>query len=449
MEFYGRSMHDGPGPMRGPEEYEALLATLPFGKRLPTAIYVYRDALATCACSASRLIADIAQAHRLGGEFNLVKFHTGAPKVTFLCYPAFLDDPHPALAQAVLIDLISGKIRKTDYSRNPNPPILHRKETFLAPDHPRRAEFAALTVAEEAAGLYEDTTTIGFKLNWQKLLATKGIAFKGHALIEQTCGPSPEQRPETIIDRHKTAITRFDFSKPIKTLFEHALLKPGMTVFDYGCGPGSDVTGLTLMGFVAGGWDPVFRSEAPKSRADIVNIGYVLNVIEDPAERVETLIAAWTLSQRLLVVSALIRETVPAERAVAFGDGILTHRKTFQKYFDQHELQAYIEDAIDQTAVPVALGIFYVFRDQSDLQTFLVSRTRRTVTWDSLGLRAGHRAIHSGEEAGCPGEKQGADRRFLDQSPATWPIAIARGICPLGRVAGEGRHTEAGAPDTV
>ena len=130
------------------------------------------------------------------------------------------------------------------------------------------------------------------------------------------------------------------------------------------------------MGFVAGGWDPVFRSEAPKSRADIVNIGYVLNVIED-RERVETLIAAWTLSQRLLVVSALIRETVPAERAVAFGDGILTHRKTFQD-FDQHELQAYIEDAIDQTAVPVAVGIFYVFRDQSDLQTFLVSRTRRT-----------------------------------------------------------------------
>lgn len=198
--------------------------------------------------------------------------------------------------------------------------------------------------------------------------------------------PAPEQRATPTVARHKTALTRFDFSKPIKTLFEHGLLKAATTVFDYGCGPGSDVVGLESMGFAVGGWDPVFRPDAPKKGADVVNLGYVLNVIEDPAERVETLVDAWSLSQRLLVVSALIRETVPAERAVAFGDGILTNRNTFQKYFDQHELQTYIEDALEETAVPVALGIFYVFRYPSELQTFLLARTRRTVSWESLGL---------------------------------------------------------------
>lgn len=149
------------------------MATLPFGKRLPTAIYLHRDALDSCAYPASGFIAELAQAHQVGGEFNLVKFHTDAPKVTFLCYPKFFDDPHPSLQRAILIDIASGKVRKTDYTGNPNPPILHRKETFLPPDHPRGAEFVALTAAEEAAGLYDDPTTIGFKLNWQRLVASK------------------------------------------------------------------------------------------------------------------------------------------------------------------------------------------------------------------------------------------------------------------------------------
>ena len=363
------------------------MRTLPFGKRLPTAIYLHRDALDSCACPASGFIVELAQTHQVGGEFNLVKFHTDAPKVTFLCYPEFFDAPHPSLERAILIDIVSGKFRKTDYIGNPNPPILHRKETFLPPDHPQRAKFVALTSAEEAAGLYDDTTTIGFKLNWQKLVVSKGIAYQGHTLLRLAEKPVLEQRATLTVDRHKTALTRFDFSKPIKTLLEHGLLKAATTVFDYGCGPGSDVAGLESMGFPVGGWDPVFKPDAPKKEADVVNLGYVLNVIEDPVERIETLIEAWSLSQRLLVVSALIRETVPAERAVAFGDGVLTNRNTFQKYFDQHELQTYIEDALEETAVPVSLGIFYVFRDPSELQTFLLARTRRTVSWERLGVR--------------------------------------------------------------
>ena len=36
-----------------------------------------------------------------------------------------------------------------------NPPILHRKETFLHPTHPLHAKFARLTQQEEKAGLLE------------------------------------------------------------------------------------------------------------------------------------------------------------------------------------------------------------------------------------------------------------------------------------------------------
>jgi hypothetical protein len=58
-------------------DYQRFLTNLPFGKRLPNAIYIH---------------------------------------------------------QTVTIDLVSGCARHTDYAGNPNPPILHRREQFLPPD---------------------------------------------------------------------------------------------------------------------------------------------------------------------------------------------------------------------------------------------------------------------------------------------------------------------------
>jgi hypothetical protein len=80
------------------------------------------------------------------------------------------------------VDLVTGKVRHRDYADNINPPILHRKETFLPAGHALRAQFEALTRAEETAGLYERTATIGFKLNWEKLLKSKGLVIRGHTL---------------------------------------------------------------------------------------------------------------------------------------------------------------------------------------------------------------------------------------------------------------------------
>ena len=76
---------------------------------------------------------------------------------SLMCYPRFFENPHPALRHAVTIDLVSGKARHTDYAGNPNPPILHRKESLLPAEHPQRGEFEELTRQEEAAGLYEQT----------------------------------------------------------------------------------------------------------------------------------------------------------------------------------------------------------------------------------------------------------------------------------------------------
>lgn len=259
--------------LRGPE-FKALLRTLPFGKRLPSAVYVHREALAAASGRISEVVSELIQVHEIGAEFNIIKFHLDTPKLTFLEYPQFFEDPHPALAHSILVDLSSGKRRAFDYTSNPNPPILHRKETFLLIDDPRAPKFAALTAAEEAEGLYEDTTTIGFKLNWEKLLAAKGLGYSGENLVRSSSPRNDAAAPAPSIDRHKTALTRFDFSKPIKTIFEHGLLRQNSTILDYGCGPGSDVAGLRSMGYEVDGWDPVFRPESQKKPAEVVNLGY-------------------------------------------------------------------------------------------------------------------------------------------------------------------------------
>jgi SAM-dependent methyltransferase len=237
--------------------------------------------------------------------------------------------------------------------------------------------------------LYQHPATIGFKLNWERLLKERGLVIQGHRLEKGQHEPVLEKASEPVIERHKTAMTRYDLSKPVKTLLEYGILKPEATFFDYGCGQGSDVRGLQALGHAAEGWDPVHRPEVPKREADIVNMGYVLNVIEDPAERLESLVDAYRHARRLLVVSGLIQETVESDRAAQYRDGIVTRRNTFQKFFEQQELQQYIEDALDSTAVPVALGVFYVFRDPADQQDFLSARSRRAIDWTQISTRLG------------------------------------------------------------
>ncbi|MEY4228106.1 MAG: hypothetical protein RLZ84_698, partial [Actinomycetota bacterium] len=55
--------------------------------------------------------------------------------------------------------------------------ILHRKETFLHRGDPRWEGFAEITAAEEKAGLYADTSTIGYRNQWQMLLKSKGFSL--------------------------------------------------------------------------------------------------------------------------------------------------------------------------------------------------------------------------------------------------------------------------------
>ncbi|NBO57084.1 MAG: DNA phosphorothioation-associated putative methyltransferase, partial [Actinobacteria bacterium] len=129
-----------------------------------------------------------------------------------------------------------------------------------------------------------------------------------------------------VVERHKTAIPREGISRPIRHAVLRGLLTSGMSVLDYGSGRGDDAARLRRACLTVQAYDPHFAPGTPRP-ADFVNLGFVLNVIEDPDERRRVLHHAWKLARRVLVVSVLQGD--PGNRS-RYRDGTLSGTGTFQ-----------------------------------------------------------------------------------------------------------------------
>jgi len=114
---------------------------------------------------------------------TIIKLRRHEPKISYLAYPSFEDDAHPSLTTSVRVDLRSFHLKYRDFTDSSDPPILHRKEEFVPADYPTRSLFAALTRAEEAAGLYEQPEAIGTRARWELLLKTRHLGLAGHQLV--------------------------------------------------------------------------------------------------------------------------------------------------------------------------------------------------------------------------------------------------------------------------
>jgi DNA phosphorothioation-associated putative methyltransferase len=153
------------------------------GKLLPNALYIHRTALEALD---PLLRADDGCARAYLGEIegaDLIKLHRHSGKVSYLVYPDFDADPPPALLRSIKFNLRTREIESTDYAASPNPPVLHRKETFLLPDDPRRSKFDRLTRQEERAGLLDDTASIGTRSGWNDRVRDRGYALRWHRLV--------------------------------------------------------------------------------------------------------------------------------------------------------------------------------------------------------------------------------------------------------------------------
>ncbi len=343
------------------------------GKHLPNALYVHTAALSHL----DPLLRDYErQARNLvnsNDRATIIKFATDRPKVSYLYYPDFDRDPHPQLHQSIVVDLASEEVSVRQYHNSHNPPILHRKETFVTQDYPFYDIFAELTQEEVALGLLDNSRHIGTLQEWTRWLLQQGISLVDHHVACPI--DSPVAGKQTIlIERHKAAIKRSELSRPVRIAVEANLFKEGTTFFDYGCGHGEDVKRLQELGYSSFGWDPYYRPKAEFVTADIVNLGYIINVIEDIVERREALIRAWELTRKVLIVSAQVLVDDRRRGLVAYGDGIVTNRNTFQKYYEQEELKLYIEQVLGVESIPAGLGIYVVFRQEAEAESFRASR---------------------------------------------------------------------------
>ena len=157
-----------------------------------------------------------------------------------------------------------------------------------------------------------------------------------------------EHPAKSTIARHKTAIKRQSFSLPVKCMLRDGVLDSSRTFLDYGCGHGQDVTMLSDIDIDSSGWDPVHRPDGERKQADVVNLGYVINVIEDATERQQVVLKAWELCNTVLTVAAQVEFAAP--------------------------------EKMEADALSAAPGVFYIFKNEEVKQQFVATKYHRRLT---------------------------------------------------------------------
>lgn len=358
---------------------------------MPGAIYMHKTAIGLLPEELLELIEKISiNLNIKKNQWQVLKLYKRDFKLTLLNYPTFFEEPYPPLLHSYTIHLAELGIRKADYSKSENPPILHRRETFLSPDHPQKDFFSNFTKEGEAIGLYKNNRTIGFKQNWERLIKRKGyyLDVEGHLQpLSDKATPVNENPFNGDIERHKTAISRGTLSVPLFLIAKRGYLNGNYTVLDYGCGKGDDLKELEKHGVDCIGWDPMHRPDTTIEKRDIVNLGFVINVIEEKEERIETLKKAYSYTNKLMIVSAMLGNEKIYGRFKPYKDGVITARNTFQKYFMQGELQQYIESNLEDKAIALGPGVFAIFKDKLEEQHYLLERQRTHHKWRQLSSR--------------------------------------------------------------
>jgi DNA phosphorothioation-associated putative methyltransferase len=392
-----------------------LMSTI--GKKVARHHYIHITSIESLpAHDAKELIAAALQAigPEASARVNVVKIPDELAYVSLLSYPDFETDPFPALEDSWTWHL-NGDVTYRTYGHSLNPPILHRKELLVPSDWPGRPQWVQLTETAESIGLFDETRLIGFRLNWERAIASRGYQLDGYQLIAignetapaVAAGEVAHAITEGEILRYRTALSRSSLSAPIQALLRHELLSHEVTLFDYGCGRGDDIEALTCEGYAAKGWDPHYAPTNPVESADLVNLGFVVNVIEDPAERVEAIRSAFKLAKRAMVVAVMLPGSKVA--GVPWRDGYRTERDTFQKYFSQDEFRDYLELVLETQVTLVGPGVALIFRDKEWEQQFLLRKYRRLHVAEWLVQKA---------RSGIRRSRENAPRRRAEARPS-------------------------------
>lgn len=183
--------------------------------------------------------------------------------------------------------------------------------------------------------------------------------------------------------------------------------------------------GLLESGVKASGWDPHFAPLQPIQAADIVNLGFVVNVIEDFDERVEVVGRAYSLAERLLVISVMLANDY-CTVGQPMNDGVVTKRRTFQKYYSQAEIIAFVKAVLDEEPIPVSPGVLYVYRDKNWEQQFYENRNKSKRAFQRTGF-SGNKPAHISHRTISIQEKYTKYKKSLE---SLWDTCLALGRMP-------------------
>ena len=290
----------------------------------------------------------LANTHR----WNLLKIARDKTRVSFMWYPGFYENPHPALDGSASVNLAAGTVKYSKATKNPV--ILHRKETFISRNDHHYEKFQQLTTQEESAGLYAKNilNKIGRRDYWDMLLEEKELVIVDHCLQKNSVLTTPIMPISA-----KTAIGRQSSSVSAKMAVD--MVQPTDTIFDWGCGRGDDLKYYEANGIVAEGWDPHFKpsphpSECAHGSFNFVVCSFVLNVIRDTSERQHCIEQVYDFlpdgGRALFVVRTAKDIHLQAEKnnwGWLQTGGWITGKGTFQIGFNQSELEKCVCDVFD------------------------------------------------------------------------------------------------------
>ncbi|HDY91003.1 MAG TPA: DNA phosphorothioation-associated putative methyltransferase [Pseudoalteromonas sp.] len=382
-------------------KYRDLVKKLKHGKSLPTAIYLHKSSL-EIALQPELLsfIQSTINQLNINEPWNLLKLYKRDLKFTLLNYPDFDNYAYPALNTSYTIDAAELTIKTTNYSNSDNPPILHRKETFILPSYNNYNAFKKITNEGEQIGLYQNTKSIGFKQQWQNLIKRKGYKLDEKGMLHKVAEvkqPKIEQKTEKI-QRHLTAINRDRLSAPFQKLAKYGYLNGDYSILDYGCGLADDATELEAHGLNINAWDPVHRPNGCKQNSDIVNLGFVLNVIENVHERTETLKNAYQCTNQLLLVSVMLANEAKQEHFKQYKDGVITKWNTFQKYYSQAQIRAYIEQTLNVKTMAFGQGIIAIFKCPQLEEAHHLELQFQNYNWQHITQKAPLKALPKAQQ---------------------------------------------------
>ena len=302
----------------------------------------------------------------LGFRHNVVKVAKDLQSVTLLWYPHLDTYAHPYLKESLMIPLDKSlPIKKIESTENPV--ILHRLETMLSINNPRKKFLTRLTAKEEEIGMFskQHRSFIGRRRYWnalcRELNATESLSPEDNSKYAQSSlfdSDSPQKVRETItkvasqriVKREATAMSTSRPSAPTQWAFHKGLISP--VVVDWGCGKGRDSKWLDSFNIDVISYDPFYKPEPNPRNIDFRKVNtvlliYVLNIIETMEDRRKVLEEIYNLAKPGTIVIISTRSRREIERNARrscwkkLNDGYLTGKNTFQKGFTLEELSSF------------------------------------------------------------------------------------------------------------